>query len=543
MYVASNGTKTAVILQDTDPQNPRDPGWQENLGSMVCWHKRYNLGDKHNWEDPNDFFQDLALKNTNWSELLQYIKDGHTKDLRLVPEGEGYQLQFKALSFNGNRWEDKDQWADMEGFQFPADFSDSAAISKRVWDEAQGEITDVLKEMYTPELIDLCKDKVAILPLYLYDHSGLTMSTNDFGDRWDSGCVGFIHMDKDTAIKELRMAGDEVRIAQAIEGRRAQPIKLRRKSDRDPAQDALTAQGYQKVKGLEEITNLNGPDVAKYSGLRETLENAMGAGLYKKDNKLYAFAGYNDDLTFNLKPIATYNPNILRLTEETWHDRALDILRGEVAQYDAYLRNDVYGMKFYDGRTEIEATWGFYETKDQDIRKDIFADELSDWCDDLIDKMANAAYEPEPEGDFDIDAFFEENDFPELRDKIRQEVCDYIKTDAATAQVYPYGMTPEDILANKNGVLDGIVANLYDEHMDPDKASIHNAIEGHAGKSREVQPKISAADLEPGKDYTESELLAILKKKPSLSDQIAGASARQASQADNKTQPGHEQGR
>lgn len=114
---------------------------------------------------------------------------------------------------------------------------------------------------------------------------------------------------------------------------------------------------------------------------------------------------------------------------------------------------------------------------------------------------------------------------------------------AATAQVYPYGMTSDDILANKNGVLEGIVADLYDEHMDPDKASIHNAIEGHAGKSREVQPKISAADLEPGKDYTESELLAILKKKPSLSDQIAGASARQASQADNKTQPGHEQGR
>lgn len=536
MYVASNGTKTAVILQDTDPQNPRDPGWQENLGSMVCWHKRYNLGDKHNWEDPNDFSQDLALKNTNWSELLQYIKDGHTKDLRLVPEGEGYQLQSRSV-FDNNKW------SDMEGFQFPADFSDSAAISKRLWDEAQGEITDVLKEMYTPELIDLCKDKVAILPLYLYDHSGLTMSTNDFGDRWDSGCVGFIYMEKDTAMKELGMAGDEVRIAQAMEGRRAQPIKLSRKSERDPAQDALIAQGYQKVKGLDEITNLNGPDVAKYSGLRETLENAMGAGLYKKDNKLYAFAGYNDDLTFNMKPIATYNPNILNVTEETWHDRALDCLRGEVAQYDAYLRGEVYGMKFYDGTTEIEATWGFYETKDQDIRKDIFADELGDWCDDLIDKMANAAYESEPEDGFDIDVFFEINDFPELCDKICKAVCDYIKTDAATAQVYPYGMTPDDILSNKGGVLDDIVSNLYDEHMEPDKASIHSAIEEHAGKSREVQPKISVADLEPGKDYTVSELLAILKKKPSLSDQIAGASARQASQTDNKTQPGHEQSR
>lgn len=536
MYVASNGIKTAVILQDTSPDNPRDSYYQENLGNMVCWHSRYNLGDKHIWSEPIDFARDLAETHSSWSELLQYIKDGHTKDLRLVPDGEGYQLQFKALSFNDNRW------ANMEGFKFPADFSDSVAIDRLVWDSCEGTFSDVLEEMYTPELIGLCKSKVAILPLYLYDHSGLAMSTSDFGDRWDSGCVGFIYMDKDTAMKELGMAGDEVRIAQAIEGRRAQPIKLKRKSERDPAQDALIAQGYQKVKDLYEITNLNGPDVARYSGLRETLKDAMGQGLYKKDNRLYAFAGYNDDLTFNLKPIATYNPNVLNVTEETWHDRALDCLRGEVAQYDAYLRNDVYGMKFYDGKTEIEATWGFYETKDQDIRKDIFADELSDWCDDLIDKMANAAYEPD-EGDFDIDAFFEENDFPELRDKIRQEVCDYIKTDAATAQVYPYGMTPEDIVANKDGVLDSIVSNLYDEHMEPDKASIHSAIEEHAGKSREVQPKISVADLEPGKDYTESELLDILKKKPSLSDQIAGASARQASQTDNKTQPSHEQSR
>lgn len=138
MYVASNGTKTAVILQDTDPENPRDPYYQENLGKMVCWHKRYNLGDKHTFDDPIDFAQDLALKNTSWSELLQYIKDGHTKDLRLVPEGEGYQLQYRSV------FDNKIIWVDMAGFQFPADFSDSAAISKRIWDEAQGEITDVL---------------------------------------------------------------------------------------------------------------------------------------------------------------------------------------------------------------------------------------------------------------------------------------------------------------------------------------------------------------------------------------------------------------
>lgn len=33
---------------------------------------------------------------------------------------------------------------------------------------------------------------VAILPLYLYDHSGITMSTRPFSCPWDSGQVGFI---------------------------------------------------------------------------------------------------------------------------------------------------------------------------------------------------------------------------------------------------------------------------------------------------------------------------------------------------------------
>lgn len=33
-----------------------------------------------------------------------------------------------------------------------------------------------------------------ILPLYLMDHSGISMSTADFHDQWDSGMVGFIFM-------------------------------------------------------------------------------------------------------------------------------------------------------------------------------------------------------------------------------------------------------------------------------------------------------------------------------------------------------------
>lgn len=43
------------------------------------------------------------------------------------------------------------------------------------------------------------------LPLYLYDHSGLSMSTRDFGDRWDSSQVGYIFVSKEKIRKEYNV--------------------------------------------------------------------------------------------------------------------------------------------------------------------------------------------------------------------------------------------------------------------------------------------------------------------------------------------------
>lgn len=44
------------------------------------------------------------------------------------------------------------------------------------------------------DIIDLIKEEAAILPLYLYDHSGITMKTTPFNDSWDSGQVGYIYV-------------------------------------------------------------------------------------------------------------------------------------------------------------------------------------------------------------------------------------------------------------------------------------------------------------------------------------------------------------
>jgi len=87
------------IKQDIDPINPRTE-W-DNMDIMVCFHSRYNLGDKHDFSDEEEFIQ---------------------------------------------------------------------------WAKDQG-------------------DKIEILPLYLYDHSGITMSTGSFSCGWDSGQVGWIYTD------------------------------------------------------------------------------------------------------------------------------------------------------------------------------------------------------------------------------------------------------------------------------------------------------------------------------------------------------------
>ena len=100
------------VVQDSCGDSPRE--W-DNLGTMVCFHGRYDLGDKH-----------------------KYYSDDYS----------GWEELEKAIRKEGGR----------------------------------GTI---------------------ILPLYLYDHSGITMRTSPFGCRWDSGQVGFILTNRETILSEF----------------------------------------------------------------------------------------------------------------------------------------------------------------------------------------------------------------------------------------------------------------------------------------------------------------------------------------------------
>ena len=60
-------------------------------------------------------------------------------------------------------------------------------------------------EFLTEEQIKECEEEFeknnVVLPLYLYDHSGLTMRTAPFSCPWDSGQVGIIYVENDVVCK------------------------------------------------------------------------------------------------------------------------------------------------------------------------------------------------------------------------------------------------------------------------------------------------------------------------------------------------------
>ena len=110
---------TIKIYRDEDPVNPRK--W-DNLGTMVCWHRNYNLGDEQPSDSSYDFIVNLVYDYLSGSD------------------------QYEVDSVSG--------WNDFSPEMLPE------GIAKR--------IENLLDEHYI------------ILPLYLYDHSGITMNTSGF---------------------------------------------------------------------------------------------------------------------------------------------------------------------------------------------------------------------------------------------------------------------------------------------------------------------------------------------------------------------------
>lgn len=125
-----------------DPESPREWG---NAGTMACWHRRYDLGDEQPKEDPEEYLARLVdAYDQDLSERVDRARDHFWKRAG---------------------WESR---------------------IERVYEKRQASALE----------------NYVMLPLYLYDHSGITMSTGSFSCPWDSGQVGFIYITMEKAREE-----------------------------------------------------------------------------------------------------------------------------------------------------------------------------------------------------------------------------------------------------------------------------------------------------------------------------------------------------
>ena len=140
------------LIHDQDPMNPREC---DNLGTMACWHRRYVLGDEQPSESPEEWICNMS---------------GLDDDQLDTAKERFYNLLAKKSP--------------------PQTFSEEIAL----WGRSHNLLLEKCQNLFDQKYISL--------PLYLYDHSGITMSCAAFSCPWDSGQVGIIYVSKEKLREE-----------------------------------------------------------------------------------------------------------------------------------------------------------------------------------------------------------------------------------------------------------------------------------------------------------------------------------------------------
>ena len=85
---------------------------------------------------------------------------------------------------------------------------------------------DSAGDLSMDRLLTRAERNAVILPLYLYDHSGLTMNTSGFSCPWDSGQVGYIHVDLVAIRAEHRCKRVSPALRRAVEDQLQQEVAV-----------------------------------------------------------------------------------------------------------------------------------------------------------------------------------------------------------------------------------------------------------------------------------------------------------------------------
>jgi len=179
------------VQTDPDPMNPRRD-WDNPETLMACWHRHYDLGDEIEDKNANEFWQRLVRENVTGREIFEAAKSGKLPGIRLAQNSENagfvdiYETSYLRTIFGDT---DPKECLEYEGVSVDA-------VAECLMDDLTITHCMTLMEPYAEWM-----------PLWLYDHSGITMScgsrTYPYNDQWDSGQVGWIVAMKETIVREF----------------------------------------------------------------------------------------------------------------------------------------------------------------------------------------------------------------------------------------------------------------------------------------------------------------------------------------------------
>ncbi len=147
--IVQDGTYKLIVSYDEGVPSPRQS--DENLGKMICFHKRYSLGDKHSYQNKDEFIFDLLVTT--------------------IGDSDKAEMKYGKLTSKVDR----------------SLYRRQSDLSKAVDDE----------------ILSYVERSFVILPLFLFDHSGLTMNTTGFSCSWDSGQIGWIYASHEDIKREF----------------------------------------------------------------------------------------------------------------------------------------------------------------------------------------------------------------------------------------------------------------------------------------------------------------------------------------------------
>lgn len=147
--VSSNGKRAVVGYISRDDNNDTDPRAEfDQIDHLICFHSNYNLGDKHDYKDSEAFIESLCREAINDDDKFDKMLENLEKRIEKVRGIRNYS--------------DTSYWRDI----------------------------DSLKSEFYDKILD---KNYVMLPVGLYDHSGISMYTG-VTRGWDNSNVGYIYM-------------------------------------------------------------------------------------------------------------------------------------------------------------------------------------------------------------------------------------------------------------------------------------------------------------------------------------------------------------